>query len=94
MKLCEIVRGEKTAPDALMTAVAVAKRLAKGAKTYTLCGTPYYLSPELVMGKLYHSPRGAPVEAAVGAGPGAPLSRSGSRCAARRTRACVRVNKK
>jgi 3-hydroxyacyl-CoA dehydrogenase len=29
MKLCEIVRGEKTAPDALMTAVAVAKRIAK-----------------------------------------------------------------
>ena len=29
MKLCEIVRGEKTAPDALMTAVAIAKRIAK-----------------------------------------------------------------
>ncbi|HEX7883378.1 MAG TPA: 3-hydroxyacyl-CoA dehydrogenase NAD-binding domain-containing protein [Afipia sp.] len=29
MKLCEIVRGEKTAPDALTTAVAVAKRIAK-----------------------------------------------------------------
>ena len=29
MKLCEIVRGEKTAPDALMTAVTVAKRIAK-----------------------------------------------------------------
>ena len=29
MKLCEIVRGEKTAPDALMTAVNVAKRIAK-----------------------------------------------------------------
>lgn len=29
MKLCEIVRGEKTAPDALMTAVSVAKRIAK-----------------------------------------------------------------
>ena len=29
MKLCEIVRAEKTAPDALLTAVAVAKRIAK-----------------------------------------------------------------
>jgi 3-hydroxyacyl-CoA dehydrogenase len=29
MKLCEIVRGAKTAPDALMTAVAIAKRIAK-----------------------------------------------------------------
>jgi 3-hydroxyacyl-CoA dehydrogenase len=29
MKLCEIVRGEKTAPDVLMTAVAIAKRIAK-----------------------------------------------------------------
>jgi 3-hydroxyacyl-CoA dehydrogenase len=29
MKLCEIVRGEKTAPDALMTAVAIAKKIAK-----------------------------------------------------------------
>ena len=29
MKLCEIVRAEKTAPDALATAVAVAKRIAK-----------------------------------------------------------------
>ena len=29
MKLCEIVRGAKTAPDVLMTAVAVAKRIAK-----------------------------------------------------------------
>ncbi|CAN5270154.1 3-hydroxyacyl-CoA dehydrogenase NAD-binding domain-containing protein [soil metagenome] len=29
MKLCEIVRAEKTAPDALMTAVAIAKRIAK-----------------------------------------------------------------
>ena len=29
MKLCEIVRGEKTAPDALMTAVNIAKRIAK-----------------------------------------------------------------
>ncbi len=29
MKLCEIVRGEKTAPDALVTAVNVAKRIAK-----------------------------------------------------------------
>ncbi|MFA6268144.1 MAG: 3-hydroxyacyl-CoA dehydrogenase NAD-binding domain-containing protein, partial [Pseudolabrys sp.] len=29
MKLCEIVRAEKTAPDALMTAVNVAKRIAK-----------------------------------------------------------------
>lgn len=29
MKLCEIVRGEKTAPDALMTAVSIAKRIAK-----------------------------------------------------------------
>ncbi len=29
MKLCEIVRGEKTAPDALVTAVNIAKRIAK-----------------------------------------------------------------
>ena len=29
MKLCEIVRGEKTAPDALMTAVNIAKKIAK-----------------------------------------------------------------
>ncbi len=29
MKLCEIVRGAKTAPDVLMTAVAIAKRIAK-----------------------------------------------------------------
>ncbi|HWV96013.1 MAG TPA: 3-hydroxyacyl-CoA dehydrogenase NAD-binding domain-containing protein [Xanthobacteraceae bacterium] len=29
MKLCEIVRGEKTAPDVLMTAVAIAKKIAK-----------------------------------------------------------------
>jgi 3-hydroxyacyl-CoA dehydrogenase len=29
MKLCEIVRGAKTAPDALMTAVSIAKRIAK-----------------------------------------------------------------
>ncbi|MBI3701040.1 MAG: enoyl-CoA hydratase/isomerase family protein [Afipia sp.] len=29
MKLCEIVRGEKTAPDALVTAVNVAKKIAK-----------------------------------------------------------------
>jgi 3-hydroxyacyl-CoA dehydrogenase len=29
MKLCEIVRGAKTAPDALMTAVTIAKRIAK-----------------------------------------------------------------
>lgn len=29
MKLCEIVRAEKTAPDALLTAVAIAKRIAK-----------------------------------------------------------------
>ncbi|WP_031336967.1 3-hydroxyacyl-CoA dehydrogenase NAD-binding domain-containing protein, partial [Rhodopseudomonas sp. B29] len=29
MKLCEIVRGAKTAPDALMTAVSVAKKIAK-----------------------------------------------------------------
>ena len=29
MKLCEIVRGEKTAPDALMTAVNIVKRIAK-----------------------------------------------------------------
>ncbi len=29
MKLCEIVRGEKTAPDVLMTAVTIAKRIAK-----------------------------------------------------------------
>jgi 3-hydroxyacyl-CoA dehydrogenase len=29
MKLCEIVRADKTAPDALMTAVAVARRIAK-----------------------------------------------------------------
>ena len=29
MKLCEIVRGAKTAPDALMTAVAIAKKIAK-----------------------------------------------------------------
>ncbi|MBN9007681.1 MAG: enoyl-CoA hydratase/isomerase family protein [Rhizobiales bacterium] len=29
MKLCEIVRGAKTAPDALMTAVSIAKKIAK-----------------------------------------------------------------
>ncbi len=29
MKLCEIVRGDKTAPDVLMTAVTIAKRIAK-----------------------------------------------------------------
>jgi len=29
MKLCEIVRGEKTAPDVLMTAVSIAKKIAK-----------------------------------------------------------------
>ncbi|MBN8981481.1 MAG: enoyl-CoA hydratase/isomerase family protein [Rhizobiales bacterium] len=29
MKLCEIVRGEKTAPDALVTAVNIAKKIAK-----------------------------------------------------------------
>lgn len=29
MKLCEIVRGDKTAPDALMTAVNIAKKIAK-----------------------------------------------------------------
>ena len=29
MKLCEIVRGAKTAPDVLMTAVAIAKKIAK-----------------------------------------------------------------
>jgi len=29
MKLCEIVRGEKTAPEVLMTAVAIAKKIAK-----------------------------------------------------------------
>jgi 3-hydroxyacyl-CoA dehydrogenase len=29
MKLCEIVRADKTAPDALMTAVAVARKIAK-----------------------------------------------------------------
>ena len=29
MKLCEIVRGDKTAPDVLMTAVSIAKRIAK-----------------------------------------------------------------
>jgi 3-hydroxyacyl-CoA dehydrogenase len=29
MKLCEIVRGGKTAPDALLTAIAVAKRIGK-----------------------------------------------------------------
>ena len=31
MKLCEIVRAEKTAPDALMTAVAVARKHRQGA---------------------------------------------------------------
>ncbi|MGB3864100.1 MAG: 3-hydroxyacyl-CoA dehydrogenase NAD-binding domain-containing protein [Xanthobacteraceae bacterium] len=37
MKLCEIVRGEKTAPDALMTAVAIAKRIAKVPAVVGVC---------------------------------------------------------
>ncbi|MGB3448237.1 MAG: 3-hydroxyacyl-CoA dehydrogenase NAD-binding domain-containing protein [Xanthobacteraceae bacterium] len=37
MKLCEIVRAEKTAPDALMTAVAIAKRIAKVPAVVGVC---------------------------------------------------------
>jgi 3-hydroxyacyl-CoA dehydrogenase len=37
MKLCEIVRAEKTAPDALMTAVAVARRIAKVPAVVGVC---------------------------------------------------------
>jgi 3-hydroxyacyl-CoA dehydrogenase len=37
MKLCEIVRAEKTAPDALATAVAVAKRIAKVPAVVGVC---------------------------------------------------------
>ena len=37
MKLCEIVRAEKTAPDALLTAVAVAKRIAKVPAVVGVC---------------------------------------------------------
>ena len=37
MKLCEIVRAEKTAPDALVTAVAVAKRIAKVPAVVGVC---------------------------------------------------------
>src|SRR5262249_50903684 len=37
MKLCEIVRAEKTAPDVLATAVAVAKRIAKVPAVVGVC---------------------------------------------------------
>lgn len=37
MKLCEIVRAEKTAPDVLMTAVAVARRIAKVPAVVGVC---------------------------------------------------------
>jgi 3-hydroxyacyl-CoA dehydrogenase len=37
MKLCEIVRAEKTAPDALMTAVAVARKIAKVPAVVGVC---------------------------------------------------------
>jgi 3-hydroxyacyl-CoA dehydrogenase len=37
MKLCEIVRAEQTAPDALMTAVAVARRIAKVPAVVGVC---------------------------------------------------------
>ena len=37
MKLCEIVRGEKTAPDALVTAVAVARKIAKVPAVVGVC---------------------------------------------------------
>jgi 3-hydroxyacyl-CoA dehydrogenase len=37
MKLCEIVRAEKTAPDALATAVAVARRIAKVPAVVGVC---------------------------------------------------------
>ena len=37
MKLCEIVRAEKTAPDALMTAVAIARRIAKVPAVVGVC---------------------------------------------------------
>ncbi len=37
MKLCEIVRAEKTAPDALVTAVAVARRIAKVPAVVGVC---------------------------------------------------------
>jgi len=37
MKLCEIVRAEKTAPDALVTAVAIAKRIAKVPAVVGVC---------------------------------------------------------
>jgi 3-hydroxyacyl-CoA dehydrogenase len=37
MKLCEIVRAEKTAPDALVTAVAIARRIAKVPAVVGVC---------------------------------------------------------
>src|SRR5260370_15124723 len=37
MKLCEIVRAEKTAPDALTTAVAVARKIAKVPAVVGVC---------------------------------------------------------
>jgi 3-hydroxyacyl-CoA dehydrogenase len=37
MKLCEIVRAEKTAPDALMTAVSIARRIAKVPAVVGVC---------------------------------------------------------
>ncbi|MBN9012245.1 MAG: enoyl-CoA hydratase/isomerase family protein, partial [Rhizobiales bacterium] len=37
MKLCEIVRAEKTAPDVLVTAVAIAKRIAKVPAVVGVC---------------------------------------------------------
>lgn len=37
MKLCEVVRAEKTAPDALMTAVTIAKKIAKVPAVVGVC---------------------------------------------------------
>ena len=45
MKLCEIVRAAKTAPDALLTAVAVARKIAKvpavGRRVRRFCRQPH-----------------------------------------------------